>query len=146
MGAAPEDGGLSPGMGERGQPSLRGLPPVCNMNKDIIWKIGEDAAKNYLESKNYKIIEKNYRTKYAEIDLVARKDNILIFVEVRTKRSRAFVAPEESINYKKLKKLYWNANAYVAFKKWKGAYRIDAICIVLNPDNTVAELEHFEGI
>jgi len=116
------------------------------MNKDITWKIGELAAKEYLESKNYEIIEQNYRTKYAEIDLVAKKDNVLIFVEVRTKRSRAFVAPEESINYKKLKKLYWNARAYVAFKEWRGAYRIDAVCVILNLDNTIAELEHYEGI
>ena len=115
-------------------------------NKDITWKIGEEAAKNYLEDKNYEIIERNYRTKYAEIDLVAKKDNVLIFVEVRTKRSRTFVTPEESINYRKLKKLYWNANSYAALKKWRGAYRIDAICIVLNPDNTIAELEHYEGI
>ena len=116
------------------------------MNKESTWKIGERAAKIYLESKNYKIMEQNYRTKYAEIDLVAKKDNILIFIEVRTKRSRAFVAPEESINYKKLKKIYWNANAYVAFKKWGGAYRIDAVCVVLNPDDTISELEHYEGI
>ena len=115
-------------------------------NKDIIWKIGESIAKKYLEDKGYEIIEQNYSTKYSEIDLVVKKNDILIFVEVRTKRSSAFVSPEESINQKKLKKLYWNADKYAAMKKYKGQYRIDAICIVLNSDNGVEKLEHYENI
>ena len=128
-------------------------------NKDIIWKIGEEAAKKYLEDKGYEIIDQNYSTKYSEIDLIVRKlaplgrglaspggDNVLIFVEVRTKRSSAFVSPEESIDYKKLKKLYWNAENYVGIKKYKGQYRIDAICIILDSDNNVEKLEHYKGI
>ena len=115
-------------------------------NKSKIWKIGEAAAKQYLENKGYKIIKQNYRTKYSEIDLIAKKDDILIFIEVRTKRSGVFVTPEESINQKKLKKLYWNAEAYVAINKYKKQYRIDAVCIILNPDNTINKLEHHENI
>lgn len=115
-------------------------------NKDKVWKIGEEAARRYLKSKGYKIIEQNYRTKYSEIDLVAKKDNTLVFVEVRTKKSEHFGSPEESINQKKLKKLYQNASAYIALKKWAGLSRIDAICIVLNPDNTIDRIEHYEGI
>ncbi|MBU1255690.1 YraN family protein, partial [Patescibacteria group bacterium] len=88
----------------------------------------------------------NYQTKYSEIDLIVKRDNVLIFVEVRTKRSSAFVSPEESINQKKLKKLYWNAEEYMASKKYKGQSRIDAICIILNSDNTIERLEHYEGI
>ncbi|MBU2407002.1 MAG: YraN family protein, partial [Nanoarchaeota archaeon] len=80
-------------------------------SKDNVWKIGEEMARKYLEKQGYKIIDQNYRTQYSEIDLIVKKDNILIFVEVRTKRSSDFVSPEESINYKKLKKLYFNAQA-----------------------------------
>ncbi len=115
-------------------------------NKDQVWKIGEAAAKEYLENKGYQVIEQNYQTRYAEIDLIVKKNNVLIFVEVRTKRSRAFVSPEESIKQKKLKKLYWNANAYASLKKWKGQYRVDAICITLNPDNTIDKFEHYKNI
>ncbi len=115
-------------------------------NKDIVWKIGEDAARKYLEDKGYKIIEQNYHTKYSEIDLIVKKDNILIFIEVRTKRSSNFVSPEESINQKKLKKLYWNAEAYMANKKYNGQSRVDAICIVLGYNNNIEKLEHYEGI
>lgn len=121
-------------------------------NKDIVWKIGEDAARKYLEDKGYKIIEQNYHTKYSEIDLIVKGpaplggDNILIFIEVRTKRSSNFVSPEESINQKKLKKLYWNAEAYMANKKYNGQSRVDAICIVLGYNNNIEKLEHYEGI
>jgi len=114
--------------------------------KNTVWKIGELAAKEYLENNGYQIIEQNYQTKYSEIDLIVKRDNVLIFVEVRTKRSSAFVSPEESINKKKLKKLYWNAENYVGIKKYKGQYRIDAICIVLNTDNTINKFEHYENI
>ncbi|MFH0805309.1 MAG: YraN family protein [Patescibacteria group bacterium] len=115
-------------------------------NKDIIWKIGEEVARKYLEDKGYEIIDQNYSTKYSEIDLIVKKNGILIFVEVRTKRSSAFVSPEESIDYKKLKKLYWNAEAYMANKKYKGQSRVDAICIILDFNNNVEKLEHYEGI
>ena len=64
-------------------------------NKDIIWKIGEEAARKYLEDKGYRIIEQNYHTRYSEIDLIVERNNVLIFVEVRTKKNRDFVSPEE---------------------------------------------------
>jgi len=121
-------------------------------NKDITWKIGEEVARKYLEDKGYEIIEQNYSTKYSEIDLIVKRpappggDNILIFVEVRTKKSNAFVSPEESINQKKLKKLYWNAEAYISNKKYKGQSRVDAVCIILDAHNNIEKLEHYKGI
>ena len=114
--------------------------------KDQTWKIGEGAAKEYLENKGYEIIEQNYRTRYSEIDIIAKNGNILVFVEVRTKTSGDFVSPEESITQPKLKKLYWNAEAYVAAKKWKGDYRVDAVCIELGLDNKIKRLEHYQNI
>lgn len=92
---------------------------------------GEAIAKKYLEEKGYKIIEQNYKTKYSEIDLVARQKNELVFVEVRTKIGENFGSPEETIDRKKLRKLWNNATAYAARTKWKGSCRIDAVCIVL---------------
>jgi len=103
-------------------------------------------AREYLKDKGYKIIEQNYHDKYSEIDLIVKKNNVLIFVEVRTKTSGDFVSPEESINQKKLKKLYWNAEAYIANKKHKGQSRIDAVCIILDANNNVEKLEHYKEI
>ena len=116
-------------------------------------KIGEDLAKEYLEKHGYKILEQNYRTKYAEIDLVASAPggwafgpNTLVFVEVRTKVGENFGTPEDTLNKEKLWKVLQNAKYYSAFKKWEGPERIDAICIVLNPDFTISRLTHHENI
>jgi putative endonuclease len=109
-------------------------------------KMGEEIARKHLEKKGYKILEQNFRTKYAEIDIVARKDKELVFVEVRTKRGEIFGLPEETLNQKKLKKLLWNAKSYAAFKNWRGAYRIDAVCVVLGNDESVERINHYENI
>ena len=117
-----------------------------------IGKIGEDLARDYLIKEGYKIVEQNYRTKYAEIDLVAQKSlgflkpSKLVFVEVRTKVGENFGSPEDTINKAKLWKVLQNAKSYTAFKRWDGPCQIDAVCIVLRPDFSVSRLTHHENI
>ncbi|HCC59680.1 MAG: hypothetical protein A2402_02985 [Candidatus Staskawiczbacteria bacterium RIFOXYC1_FULL_37_43] len=119
---------------------------------NFVGKIGEDLAREYLKNQGYKILEQNYRTKYAEIDLVAEKSDglfskkKLVFVEVRTKVGESFGSPEDTLNKQKLWKVLQNAKSYSAFKNWQGPARIDAICIVLNPNHTVSRLTHHENI
>ena len=111
-----------------------------------VGKIGEEIAKKFLKKAGYKIIKQNYKTKYAEIDLITQNKKCLVFVEVRTKVGENFGTPEETINKKKIKKLLGNAMAYAFIKKWGGSFRIDAICIVLKPDHSVERLSHYENI
>ena len=109
-------------------------------------KIGEEIARNYLEKEGYRILEQNHRTKYAEIDIIAKKGKEMIFAEVRTKKGDLFGTPEESLNKKKLRKLWLGARGYVSMKKWDGPYRIDAVCVVLKFDNTLERINHYENI
>ncbi len=126
-----------------------------------VGKIGEDLAREYLKKQGYKIIEQNYKTKYAEIDLIAEKSagflekNKLVFVEVRTKIGENFGSPEDTLKQNKLKKVLQNSLAYSGFKKWQGPCQIDAICIVLKSlgrsptgeaDYTISRLTHHENI
>ena len=119
---------------------------------NYVGKIGEDLARDYLIKEGYKIVEQNYRTKYAEIDLVAQKSlgflkpSKLVFVEVRTKVGENFGSPEDTINKAKLWKVLQNAKSYTAFKRWDGPCQIDAVCIVLRPDFSVSRLTHHENI
>jgi len=119
---------------------------------NYVGKIGEDLARGYLIKEGYKIVEQNYRTKYAEIDLVAQKSlgflkpSKLVFVEVRTKVGENFGSPEDTINKAKLWKVLQNAKSYTAFKRWDGPCQIDAVCIVLRPDFSVSRLTHHENI
>lgn len=111
-----------------------------------VGKIGEKMAIEHLKSKKYQIVSQNYRTRYGEIDLIAKKENKLVFVEVRTKRNEQFGSPEDTLNQKKLKKVWANAQAYIKIKKWPGPGQIDAVCLVLNKDNTLQRINHYENI
>ena len=102
-------------------------------------KLGEEIAKKYLEKKGYKVLDQNYKTKYGETDIIANCGKELVFVEVRTKKGENFGTPEDSLNKRKLRKLWLNAEA-------GKATRIDAICIVLNNNLTVERLNHYENI
>jgi len=117
-----------------------------------VGKIGEKLAREFLKKQGYKILEQNYRTRFAEIDLIAEKSSgffgkpVLVFVEVRAKVGENFGSPEDTINKQKLWKVLQNAKSYAGFKKWQGACRIDAVCIVLNKDFSVGRLTHHENI
>ncbi len=108
--------------------------------------LGEAIAKRYLQNKGYCIIEENYRTKYAEIDLIAHNKGALVFVEVRTRRDERFGSPEDSIKRSKIRKLIRNAEAYVARKRYVKAYRVDAICIVLDEGGMTSRITHYKNI
>ena len=91
---------------------------------------GEEYARRFLEQKGYSIIEAKYRGQYGEIDIVAREGNCLVFVEVKSRRSRAFGRPEESVTTAKKQKLVQTAQEYVQEKGHEGKeWRIDVVGI-----------------
>ncbi len=117
-----------------------------NPDKKELGRTGEDIAEKYLIKHGYEILKRNLKTKRAEIDIIAKKNGILVFIEVRSKTNNNFGTPEETINKKKRWKLEQNARGYVSFKKYQGIYRIDAICIIFDKDRKVEKLNHYENI
>ena len=109
-------------------------------------RLGENLAKRYLQRKGFRIIDENYRTKFAEIDLIAQFKDTLVFVEVRTKIGEQFGMPEESLNRKKINKVIKNAQMYIKYKNYTGKHRIDSVCIVLNENKKLIRLNHYENI
>jgi len=107
---------------------------------------GEKIAEQYLQYKGYKIVARNYQSKYGEIDLIMGKDNYLVFVEVKTRKNSCLGIPEYSINKRKYKKLKQNAAYYVFQNKHKNTYRIDAVCIVLSKINRTERINHYQNI
>src|SRR5262245_32158231 len=101
-------------------------------------KEAEDAAMQFLLEKGYEIIARNYRHKRSEIDLIARLNNWLVFVEVRMRTSSAFGYPEETIGSAKRKKVMEGAAHYLEQTGWEGNVRYDIIAILHN------EVKHFE--
>jgi putative endonuclease len=108
--------------------------------------LGEEIAKNYLKRKGYKIIEQNWRTKCAEIDLVTRKKDVLVFVEVRTKTDDQFGTPEETLNKKKINRLIRSSQIYIKYKNYTDRYRIDSVCVMLNSNWNLVRLTHYPNI
>ena len=107
---------------------------------------GEKLAADYLKKHGYKIIQKNFRCREGEIDIITQKGECLVFVEVRTKRNTAFGTPEESVTLSKREKLISLANAYLqSYDKLPLSWRIDVVAVELGPNNRVSRLEHIEN-
>jgi putative endonuclease len=108
-----------------------------------IW--GEKEAEKYLVKKAYTIIERNYRSPYGEIDIIAQKKGITVFVEVKTRSSLTFGWPEESISPAKELKLIQTAEEYLSKQVvHTGAWRIDVISVLRKPSGST-HIFHFEN-
>jgi putative endonuclease len=103
---------------------------------------GERLAADFLARKGFEIVERNYRYKHAEIDLIVKKDNWLIFVEVKTRSSVAFGHPEEFVDYKKVKKILEGAEHYIYEIDWQHNVRYDIVSVLLK--NGEPEVVHLE--
>ncbi len=100
--------------------------------------LGENKACEYLKKLGFKIIDRNYRKSYGEIDIIAieetKKDGkVLVFIEVKTRTSNQFGTPLEGITYWKLKSLIKTAQFYkMTHHNLPESLRIDAIAVILN--------------
>ena len=97
---------------------------------------GEDIACQYLIKNGYKILEKNFKVSFGEIDLIVNKNNIICFVEVKTRNSLIYGLPEEAITEKKKSKIIKVAQYYIKNKHlYKYLFRFDVISIKLKNNN-----------
>lgn len=71
------------------------------MKKEVVAKLGEEIACRYLRSEGYKILERNYRYGHFEADIIASKEDILVIVEVKTRKDYKYLYANEAVNYKK---------------------------------------------
>lgn len=104
---------------------------------------GEKVAKNYLEKSGYEILEENWTHGKAEIDLIAYKDERLIFVEVKTRSSNSFGQPEDFVATAKQKQMEIAANEYIYLVDFKYEIRFDIISILFDNQNQHT-LRHIE--
>lgn len=101
------------------------------MNKKAIGQSGEQAAAEFLEQKGYAIVARNCRLAGTEIDIIAEKDRLLCFVEVKTRKSDDHGFPEEFVDPRKIKKLIRGAKLFSARKKFRDCrIRFDIVGLV----------------
>jgi putative endonuclease len=115
-------------------------------SRQALGRWGENLAASYLIRQGYQLIERNFRTSYGEVDLIVQKENLLVFVEVKTRSSDAFGLPEEAITPKKRQHLIAVAQAYLQkFPALNVDWRIDVIAIRKIKTETAPEIVHFEN-
>ncbi len=108
--------------------------------------LGEHVARDYLEEKGYRILETNYHCREGEIDIVARQQDTLIFVEVRTKTGNQFGTPVESVTERKCEKLRLAAEHYGQdHEGLPETWRIDFIGVRLARNLKVIRIDHIEN-
>jgi putative endonuclease len=116
------------------------------IERQELGKLGEKLAKQYLESKNYQIIDQNYKNYFGEIDLIAKEGNFFVFVEVKTRLKNTFGRPEESITRQKQKKLIRISGQYLLENKIDPEnYRIDSIAIEVDEISHQAKIRHLKN-
>jgi len=107
---------------------------------------GEKYAEDFLKRKGYNIIQRNYRCKLGEIDIIAEYDNTIVFVEVRTKRTESFGIPQYSITSGKMSRITKTALSYIQEKElFERSCRFDVIAITFPQKSKVPNIEHIEN-
>lgn len=108
-----------------------------------IGKEGERLAASYLAGKGYDRIAENWRYKKAEIDLIFRDGEELVFVEVKTRTNVAFGTPEMFVDKKKERLMMDAANHYIDSIGYDGLIRFDIVAVILSPSK-VPKIDHFK--
>lgn len=104
-------------------------------NKDSLGIAGEQQAVKYLLQKGYRILKRNFRTRMAEIDIIAQKDDTICFIEVKTRRSANFGLPEEFVDQEKIKKIVLGAKAFLQHGEFEHCFKRFDIISVIFRDN-----------
>jgi len=114
--------------------------------KQVFGQWGEATATAYLEKNGYTILGRNYHTAHGEIDIVASKQAVLIFVEVKTRSSHSFAYPEDSVTKSKQAHMLSAAAEYLQAHPESGeSWQFDVIAIERKPRGS-PEIVHFENV
>jgi len=106
---------------------------------------GEARAARFLAARGYRVVDRNVRAGGVELDLVATRGRLVVFVEVKTRRSRAAGAPEEAVDFRKRERLVRGAAAWLAERGVRAArVRFDVVACEWHPSGAWS-LRHLEG-
>ncbi|MBM3261157.1 YraN family protein [Candidatus Kaiserbacteria bacterium] len=131
------------------------MPNTRDQHRKEIGRIGEDIAAKFLERKGFKILARNYRKPWGEIDIIAEKGGVVRFVEVKsvTRENISYVThersdyrPEEQIHPLKLRKIARTAEIYMNEREDAREYQIDAVGVFLSVKERKARCRLFEQV
>lgn len=100
---------------------------------NVLGNLAEDFAVGFLQEKGYKIVNRNFRSRFGEIDIIAEESGILVFVEVKARWSQKFGSPVEAVTPQKLYKIKKTADYYALINsKTNQKMRIDVVALEMN--------------
>ena len=119
---------------------------IMNDNK-AIGAYGEQLACEYLQRQGYDIIRRNYQASYKELDIVARKADMLVFVEVKTRTSAWYGSGEEAVTYQKQQAMKKGIGSFLYHENiWHRDVRADVVIINIDKFRRIARIKHYENI
>lgn len=117
------------------------------LHRQLLGKLGEDTAASYLTRQGYRIIQKNFKARYGEIDIICVKDDTLVFVEVKTRIGEEFGKPEEAVTPRKLREVVKTAHFFkLIHDELPESMRIDVIGIEFDDSDTPSYFNHIESV
>jgi putative endonuclease len=114
-------------------------------NKEI-GNLGESAAAEYLYCEKYEVITRNFRSRFGEVDIIARDGKYIVFVEVKTRYNSIYGSPGEAVNYTKITKLRKTAEYYIIKNKlYKDFFRFDVIEVYIDYNDNSQTIKHIKN-
>ncbi len=119
---------------------------MTSTHRQSLGRLGESLSSTYLQNQGYTIIEKNYRTPYGEIDLIAKTGDVIVFIEVKTRASISLGPPEISITPRKQEHMKSAAEYFIQqHPDLNNDWRIDVITVQIRRDLQSPLIDHFEN-
>jgi putative endonuclease len=118
-----------------------------NLRTQSVGRRGERLAEEHLVAQGARLLERNYRIEYGEIDLLLEHDGDLVAVEVKTRDVGDLEQPEEAVSWHQLRRIGRALSTYAMDNDFlEGTWRIDAVLIVIEPDGSVLRLDHLRSV
>jgi putative endonuclease len=114
-------------------------------DKKELGRVGENTAARFLIRRGYSILERNWRVRGGEVDIIVAKDSTLVFVEVKSRTSTEYGTGEEAITYTKRKRLIKAAKVYLRYRGKEYNCRFDVISILFDERGKVKEINHIQN-
>ncbi len=118
-----------------------------NLRTQNVGRCGERLAEEHLLAQGARLLERNYRVEYGEIDLLLEHDGDLVAVEVKTRDVGDLEAPEEAVSWRQLRRIVRALETYAMDNDLlEGTWRIDVVLIVIEPDESVLRIDHLRSV
>ncbi|WP_336764997.1 YraN family protein [Paenibacillus sp. USHLN196] len=121
-----------------------GQAPGMKLTRQQKGRLGEEAACRWLRENDYRIIRQNWRCRSGEIDIIASREGLIVFVEVRSRSGAAqYGTPQESIDMRKMQQVRSTASVYLQMTgETDHQIRFDVIAVMLNQTGDVVSVDH----